>query len=339
MTCMDHVTFKHPGTFMSPEMTRSLKDDVKCHPTRTQALEKLIKETPLNHVPRPMVVVDIGYGGTGAGHAEATKDGEMAISAAILYWATRKKEYVELSLKIIRAWATTNTTWRGDNALLEASWTVCSMARAAELIKHSEHKALWMAIEPAFFGWLDRVIMPVLKSDHIWKWQIVNNWHFSQICARMQIAILREDQKEWRWCIEKFPEALNKALLFRKCEGETSETCRDVTHNQMQLGGFSQAAEMAYHQGNPRLYDARMIKCFELQASIMMRELPTGLCRDDIKAPYGFWYEPVWHIAYHHFVKREGRAMPKTAAYIKTIGADRVCFHWGPNCLTHFHQY
>lgn len=334
---MNHanVTFVHPGTFMSPETTRGLKHLVDTQPERKKALDKLIKETPLNHVARPLEIVDIGYGGGGKGHAESTKDAEIAVSSAILFWATHIHDYALLAIRIIKAWATTNKVWRGDNGLLEASWVICSMARAAELVKHSIHANAWKDVEPAFFSWIDKVIMPVLRSEHIWTWT-VNNWHFSQICARMQLAILREDQREFQWCITRFPEALKKALIFKKCPGETTETCRDITHNQFQLGGIVQAAEMALHQGVASLYDDRIRECFELQAAIMMKEVPQGLTKDDIKTPNGYWYEPVWHIPYAHFVGRKGMSMPKTKAYLKQLGVDRVCFHWGPNCLTHY---
>lgn len=333
--------FEHPGTYMSPAMTRSLKDDCVKLPTTKAALEKLIKETPLTHQCKPLVVVDIGYSGVGQGHAESTKDAEMAVSAALLLWATNNNEYGYMCLKIVKAWSETNKIWRGDNALLEASWVICSMARAAELLKWSPHFTdAWKhsGVEGAFNKWLDTVIMPVLKSEHIWKWSAINNWHFSQICARMQIAIFREDHVEWEWCLRKYREAVNKALVFTKCPGETTETCRDVTHAQMQLGGIAQAAEMAYHQGIKDLYQDRMMDCFELQATIMMKEVPTGFTRDDIKTPYGYWYEPVWHIAYMHFTQRRKKAMPKTEAYIKQLRCDRVCFHWGPNCLTHYQR-
>jgi hypothetical protein len=136
--------------------------------------------------------------------------------------------------------------------------------------------------------------------------------------------------------VARYPEALNKALIFAKCAGECSETCRDVTHAQFQLGGMAQAAEMALHQGVD-LYDNRLVTCFELQAAIMMKEIPVGLSKEDIKTPYGYWYEPIWHIAYAHFFKRRNMPMPKTAAYLQQLGADRVCFHWGGNCLTHGH--
>lgn len=135
---MNHHAFVHPGTFMSPLMTRELKAKIEAcpkHGWKRKALEKLVNETPLSYKPRALEVVDIGYGGVGKGHAECTKDGEMAVSAALLYWATHNRAYSELCLRILSAWSTTNKVWKGDNGLLEAAWSVCSMARASG---HSE---------------------------------------------------------------------------------------------------------------------------------------------------------------------------------------------------------
>jgi hypothetical protein len=321
---------------MSPDMTRQLKASISTDPMRKEALDKLIKAVPLDHEPQALASVNIGYGGVGQGHKECTRDAEVAVAAALIFWATADERYAHLACTTIAAWSQTNKEWRGDNAILEAAWSICSMARAAELLKYSTAKTKWASVEPDFFRWLDAVIMPVLKSEHIWGWPIVGNWHFSQICARMQLAILREDQTEWNWCVAKYPLALNKCLVFQKCPGEHAETCRDVTHAQFALGGMVQVPEMALHQG-VSLYDRRLVDCFELQARIMMQEIPPGLTKEDIKTPYGYWYEPVWHIPYAHFAGRLGVPMPYTKSYLHKLGPDRVCFHWGGNCLTHGH--
>jgi len=320
-------------------MTTALKT-ANADPVRARALEKLLLETPLDYKPQALVLVNIGYGGVGQGHKECTVDGQMAVSAAILYWATGNAAYAKLATAILKAWATTNTVWRGDNAILEASWSVCSMARAAELLKYSDALgvALWAPVEKPFFAWLDKVINPVLRSNVIWGWPLVGNWHFSQICARMQVAILREDAAEWAWCIKKYPEALNKTLVNKLCVGEVAESCRDLSHAQFLLGGAIQAPEIAFHQG-VNLYDDRLLAAFELQARLMMQQIPPGFTADDIHTPYGYWPEPVWEIAYNHFVVRKKREMPYTKTFLETNKSarpERVTFHWGPNTLTHY---
>lgn len=316
-------------------MTRSLRADVERNPVRKVALAKMIAGLSSNP-PRALRNVAIDWGGKGVGHEECTKDGEAAVSLALIYWATGDPKYATRALNILKAWATTNVTFTGNNAPLEAAWSVCSMARAAELLKWSTVANDWKPIQPAFFAWLDKVIMPVLRDAAVWRWTPKNNWHFSMLCARMQIAILRDDVKEWEWCVQKYREIFPVALCHGECRGETVECKRDVTHNQFLLGGMIQAPEMALHQG-VNLYDDRLIDCVELQARIMMKEVPTGFKPEDIKTPYGYWPEPVYEIAYAHFHGRKKKEMPYTAKYLQLahVRPDRVTFHWGGNTLTH----
>ncbi len=331
--------FVHPGTFMSPAMTKSLAADVVKNPVRWAALQKLIATTPLTWKARALRDVSIDWGGKGVGHDECTKDGEMAVAAALIFWATGDKKYGELAVVILKAWATVNVSFKGNNAPLEAAWSVCSMARAAELLKHSVHddiRKAWREIEPAFFVWLDKLIMPLLRDAGVWRWP-KNNWHFSMLCARMQIAILREDYVEWDWCVKTYREIFPKALMLvsgNSCCRETVE--RDLTHGHFALGGMIQAPEMALHQG-VQLYDMRLLDCVELQSRIMMKDVPQGLKLEDIKTPYGYWPEPIYEIAFAHFHGRMKKEMPYTAKFLSQprVRPDRVTFHWGGNTLTH----
>lgn len=326
--------FSHPGTFLSASNTKTLQNDVQANPIRKKALEKLIKDTPLTYRPQALEKVDIDWGGKGIGHKECTKDGETAVAATLLFWATGDRRYGALAISILREWSTINKIFRGNNAPLEAAWSVCSMARAAELLKYSSLQKEWQSVEPAFLIWLDDIIMPVLKEASLWRWDFINNWHFSIVCARMQIAILREDQKEWQWAIDTYKCIFPKALVLSDCIGETTEVRRDLTHSQMLLGGMAQAAEMAWHQ-DIDIYDQRLIHCVELQSRIMMGEVPNGLTKECIKTPYGFWPEPVYEIPFAHFQGRKKIPMPNTWKYLQKVRPDRVTFHWGPNTLTH----
>lgn len=335
-------TFVHPGTFMSPVMTRTLVDDVKTNPIRAKALQNLIKTVPLTYNPSPLEVVDVDWNGKGVGGKECTKDGEAAVSAALIYWATRNEAYGTLCIKILKAWASTNKIFKGNNAPLTSSWAVCSMARAAELMKYSPMWREWMAIEVCFFRWLDLVMKTPIRDAAVWRWGFHNNWHFSIVCARMQISILQEDQQEWAWAVKTYKEILPKAVPCNGCKGDTVELRRDLTHNQFLLGGLVQAAEIALHQ-NVHLYDNCLLDCFETQARLLMRHDPKELQLKpaDIKTPYGYWPEPIFEIAVAHFCDRLKKQMPHTQMLLKSnthSRPDRVTFHWGGNTLTHYQR-
>jgi hypothetical protein len=174
-----------------------------------------------------------------------------------------------------------------------------------------------------------------LRDPSIWRWKIRNNWHLSNICARMQIAILREDHNEWAWSINTYKDLLPKVILSNTgCCGETVETKRDLTHGQFLLGGLSQVPEMAWHHGVD-IYDTRLVPCYELQSSLLQKEVPSGLKPEDIKTPYGYWPEPIYETAYAHFKGRMGIGMPKTEALLYKMRPERVTFHWGGGSLTH----
>ena len=155
------------------------------------------------------------------------------------------------------------------------------------------------------------------------------------LCARMQIAILRDDYAEWAWCIETCKKIMTLCICLKgACPGEITETQRDLTHAQFLLGGLIQAPEMAYHQGID-IYDPRLQQCAELHAQLLLKDIPAGLTRETIKTPYGYWTEPVFEIAYHHFNHRKKEKMPYTKKLLGLSRPDNVTFHWGGNTLTH----
>lgn len=313
--------------------------DIQVYPIRQKALNKLMKLTMKSYQPKTLEHVLVDFGGKGQGHKECTKDGEVCISAALLFWATGDAAYANVALSILKTWAQKNKTFIGQNAPLEAAWCVGSMARAAELLKHTKNKTIsqaWHTIEPSFLSWVETVIMPLLKAPDVWRWQW-NNWHTSMLCARMQIAILREDYAEWDWSIQTYKEILKRCICTSKCVGEITETKRDLTHAQFLLGGLIQAPEMAWHQGID-LYDPRLAQCTELHARLLMKEIPAGLTKEDIKTPYGYWTEPVFEIAYHHFCHRKKEHMLATKALLAKTRPDNVTFHWGGNTLTHAYE-
>lgn len=323
---------------MSPSMTRNLAKDCLSHPEKQKALKRLIAETPLTYTPRVIPKVNIDWNGKGEGHKECTGDGSMAYRAALLLWATNKVEYAKMGIPIIEAWAKQNTSFTGNNAPLELAWSVGAMARAAELFKYSPlvNKDDWARVEGAFIKWIDMVVMPELQNQGIWKWKFRNNWHYSIIDTRMQIAIFRNDEKEFRWCIDKYREIVPLTFSESSHPCHTCDLKRDVTHAQFLLGGAVQIPEMAWHQGIKDMFPPFLNQVLEYHAMIMLKEVPPGIRREDIHTPYGFWYEPVWEIGLNHYQNRCGKAMPKTEQWIRTFRPERVAFHWGGGTLSHY---
>lgn len=335
-----NITFAHPGTLMSPDMTKNLAKDCQSNPERKRALQRLTAETPLTYKHNALAKVQIDWNGVGQGHKECTGDGAMAYRAALLLWATGNTEYGKIVVAILRGWAEQNVSFTGNNAPLELAWSVGSMARAAELVKYSPlvKREEWEPVEKAFLKWLDTVVMPELKNQSIWRWKFRNNWHYSIIDTRMQIAIFRNDAQEFKWCLDKYREIVPMTFSETSHVCHTCDLKRDVTHAQFLLGGLVQVPEMAWHQGIRDLYPTFLDRVMEYHARIMLKEVPDGMKKEDIRTPYGYWYEPVWEIALNHYRNRNKAALPKTEQWIRTFRPERVAFHWGGGTLTHYRE-
>ena len=323
---------------MSPTMTKNLAKDCQANAEKKKALQRLMTDTPLTYTPNSLAKVCIDWNGIGQGHKECTGDGTMAYQAALLLWATNNLEYAKLVIRILDAWAKQNTSFTGNNAPLELAWSVGAMARAAELVKYSPlvPKDMWTPTETAFIKWLDGVVMPQLREPSVWRWKFRCNWHYSIVETRMQIAIFRNDEKEFRWCTDTYREMIPQTFSESSHPYHTCDLKRDVTHAQFLLGGLIQVPEMAYHQGFKDLCPSFLDKVFEYHAAIMLKEVPPGITKEDIHTPYGYWHEPVWEIALHHFKDRNGKPMPKTEQWIHTFRPERVTFQWGAGTLTHY---
>jgi hypothetical protein len=320
---------------MSPDMIKALKHESISDPMRKKALDRLLKDTPANHTPQAISNIDIGYSGKGTGHKEFTKDAEIAYSASLLFIAQDNPKYADLAINILRAWSTVNKTFKGDNAPLEAAWGIASMAMAAELLKYSKAQQKYASIEPNFTKWITDTMLPALNEPSVWRWKIKNNWHFSILFARAQLAILFDDSTTFNQVFNQYKTILPQAI----CQGHPchlSETLRDCTHFQFLIGGIISMAELAYHQGYKDAYDPKLHPIIEYHATIMLQEVPPGIKKEQINTPYGFWYEPVWEIAYAHFNNRLNLPMPKTEQWLAKIRPERVCFQWGPGTLTHY---
>lgn len=325
---------------MSPDMTKNLAKACMASAEKKKALHRLMAETPLTYKASAITRVCIDWNGVGQGHKECTGDGAMAYRAALLLWATNNAEYAKLAIGIIEAWAKQNTSFTGNNAPLELAWSVGAMARAAELLKYSPlvSKEVWLPVEKAFTKWLDTVVMPELRNASIWRWKFRNNWHYSIVDTRMQIAIFRNDEKEFRWCIDTYRAMIPITFSESSHPCHTCDLKRDVTHAQFLLGGLIQIPEMARHQGIHNVCPPFLDKVFEYHAAIMLKEVPFGLKKEEIHTPYGYWYEPVWEIALHHFKNRNRISMPKTEQWLRTFRPERVAFHWGAGTLTHYQE-
>jgi hypothetical protein len=97
--------------------------------------------------------------------------------------------YADNACAIIRAWATTCTVFKGNNAPLEGGWGTDSLSRSAELLKHT-YPGWTPQLEQQYVGWVRRCVMPQLHKEGLWVHLPLANWQTTIGEAKAQFAIL-----------------------------------------------------------------------------------------------------------------------------------------------------
>lgn len=324
------MTIKHPGVLFNPVLVK----ERCCRAQSTElkrAIAKVLGDAIKDYKPRVLKVVDIGFAGVGNGHKEFTGDGEQAYAQALAYIVTGDIVYAENAMAIIDAWSTGCVKFKGANAPLEGAWGVCSLSRACEIIKYMYPK--WRSdVGLRYEQFVKKLIMPHLRGDtekYKLNWGFYNNWHTSIIEARLQFAILTDDEVEVKWCVDEYTKVLNVGIYPNFL---TKDTARDSDHACFMLAGLVGVAELLYQQGINK-FSEKLWRCIELHAEAYGGN--TCVNKSEFPNIYG-WLQPCgWEIARNHYVNRCGKRMPNTEALIRKHAPFGYALHWGYDTLTH----
>lgn len=358
---------KHPGTLFSvDDLKRIRRLRGSSDPNHKRALKLLFDTTPVDYKPQPVADFYVEWEKTEAMKAQhrqlVEKDGVQSYQQTIAFLVTCDKRYASNVKAILNAWATQNRGFRGRNAPLEGAWAVASMARAAELLKHTDRD--WdPEIEKRFLAWVATRIEPEMNKMVWWHYSTWNNnWHTTIAEAKLQLAILRDDDKGFLDMLRYYERIVDGVVAFEKRtkrnesdryltpSGQTTETCRDIAHAQFGIGSLIQIPEMAWHQGVD-VYSKKqgiLVKMLEYHAPLVRGEpVYEGTVDIDLRSvTYGkpcvmAWvgFQPTWEIGYNHFVRRKGLSLPESAKTLARFRPERYVFHWGLGTLTHYQPY
>lgn len=272
--------------------------------------------------------VNIGPYGAGVGHKEFTGDSTMCYRFTLLWLSGYGEEWAKKASSIIKTWSTGCETFKGTNAPLETAWGICSLVRAAEILKYKWNDE-WKKenVEYAFIKWIDNVMIPNLltRYQEIKKWK--NNWILTILEALMQIYIFKGDVEKLNWALQEYT-TIRKTMWVGDT-GKNNECERDIVHATFQLHSHLQICEMARHQG-ANVYEDMILKSSEYIASIINGKCPIDIKKEAIKDP---WYVPgAWEIGLEYFVRLNGKQMPETTVMLNKKGRcpEDASFNWGP---------
>jgi hypothetical protein len=326
-------------------------------------------------------------------HAELVEaDSREAYRCALAYALTGKKAYADVVKRIVAAWRDNIPGFEridDNNAPLEVGWAFGNLLKALLVLENGRPTSALTRREKAdALGFIDDVARDWLytesllpadekknvctpdfyvnlkeQSDHKKKWGCVDNgvyfgnWQTTMLETRMLLAVFRggaEGRAEYDTSLHYARTVLRAFTKRDGAKAMTAETCRDVFHAGFGIAGLVEMAEIAWQQGDPRLYaeDAMRLKdVVEFHAKINRGLLDNDDVGCDtrygtLKAPDNV--QPYHEVAYHHYRRRLGQPMSETRKLIENgprdgdkdsvpdgQGYDSYTLQWGYGTITH----
>jgi hypothetical protein len=268
---------------------------------------------------------------------------------ALMWSYTRNIAHAKKAVQILDAWSRTLKKHTNRNADLMVAWAGQMFVRAAEIIRHTTPKGTWSkkAIKRFEKMLMKKYLRHITKGKPIYTG---GNWELSMAEAVMNIGVFCDNQKVWdrgvalwkrrtpayiyvksdgkqpvRPWAPKGKKITNKQLLKfwygqkKLVNGLTQETCRDLGHTNMGLGGMINAAETAHIQGLDLygLEKKRIVAALEFHAPFFHgAAAPSWLCGGKLNIPGPL---VTYEIAYNHYALRKKIKMPKTKALLEKV--------------------
>lgn len=271
-------------------------------------------------------------------------DHKAAYLNAVMWTITGDKAYAEKSIEILNSYSSSlkSIDSTDNDAPLCASLQGCTLANAAELIKHTYPEVNRQDVEQ-WENMFYKVFIPILETFFIAQPYTNGNWGAAATKAYLAFGIFLEDESLYNKAIDFFFNGNDNGTIknYIAENGQCQESGRDQDHVMFGLGNMAEACETAYNQGNETLYSAldnRLMKGYEYTAKYNLGETVPYKTWTDISGRYCDWskisekfrgvFRPIYEIAFNHYVFRKGNDMPYTKRVIsktKFEGREKWC--------------
>jgi len=227
---------------------------------------------------------------------------------------------------------------------------------------------------------LTQVMLPQIQAGTTWAVNSAGNWDLSMADGQINIAVFTDDRtlfdravNRWRARVPAYiyltsdgarpapiPNHAPETAVQQKCgwlsqpsnctppatfayqNGQSAETCRDISHTVLGLEAMMNGAETARIQGVD-LYGeqrTRIVAGYEFHARYSAASLdggaiPAGLCTGQPLPIGGTGWTLGWEIAYNQYAVRQTTAMPYTRAMLNRVRPTGAVLHMAFETLTH----
>lgn len=329
--------FVHPGILHTEKKMEVMRYMVEQKIEPAYGSWLLLKENPLSQAgykmqgPFRVISRDGAFAYT---KSKMEADFSAAYLNAIMWYLTNDREHAEKSLAILSAYADSLTFIPATNdAPLLAGLEGFKIVYSLEVLRHTRSgasKRKLAKIEKMFRSHF----LPIIEKFYATPPYTNGNWGPVVTKTYAAAGIYFDDRKMYNFAKNFYLHAHDNGTVENYIDGETGQTQesgRDQGHPQLALGAFATVCELAWQQGDDlyAVLDNRLMKGYEYTAKYNLGYDVPFKQWTDITGKYCGWtaiseksrgaFRPIYEIAYNHFFRRKGFAMPYTLEALKKI--------------------
>lgn len=339
-------SLEHPGILHTQKDIDRIRELVakKTEPAYSTFLalsaEPLAQSTYKIKGPFEIIARDGEYG---SNKRNAEQDFDAIYLNAVMWMITQDEAYAIKSKEIMLAYAGILKDIDGNDTALMAGLEGIKIVYALEMLSHT-YSGMTQEDTALVNKMLRNVFLPVWEEFCNTKPYTNGNWGAHLIKSYMAAAILWDDKEMYLKCVNFYLYGNDNGSVSRYLDGETGqcqESGRDQQHTVLGIGALSATCEIAWKQGND-LYSAyknRLLTGYEYTVKYNLGYDVPFKTWTDVTGKYGKWdvisketkdknsgidtergrcWQPVFYMAYNHYVKRKKIAMPYTTTLLET---------------------
>ncbi|HEY3555985.1 alginate lyase family protein [Kribbella sp. NPDC051137] len=265
--------------------------------------------------------------------SEAVNDSGAAYQNALMWAATGDVRYADKARDILDAWADSLTAITGADGQLGAGLQVFKFVNAAEILR-------------GYDGWTPEAVRRCQESFRtVWYPAISGNalfangnWDLAALQSILAIAVFCDDrvmlEDAVRYAVAGAGNGRIEHIVV-SATGQGQESGRSQSYAQLALGLLANCAAVAWNQGIDLFghLDNRILRGFEYTAAYNLADsVPftvdldrTGKYIKTVISPINRGaFQPIYELAYAHYVSRRGLAAPNVERVLFRGGARVV---------------
>lgn len=277
----------------------------------------------------------------------AERDFDAIYLNSVMWMITQDEAHAKKALEIMLAYANTLKDIDGNDTALMAGLEGIKIVYGLEMLSHTYAGITQEQIQQ-INTMLRNVFLPVWEEFYEANPYTNGNWGLHVTKSYMAAAILWDDADMYKKCVNFYLYGYDNGTIAHYIDGDTGqcqESGRDQQHTVLGLGALSTICEIAWKQGNDlySAYNNRVLDGYEYTVKYNLGyEVPFEQWTD-VTGKYCNWkeisaetksknggvdtergkcWQPIFYMAYNHYVNRKGLSMPYTEELQETYIED-----------------